>query len=129
MKGLAAQCQRRPIAIPFLPHDAVLSITVKAQDTDSAASDNLRVAQNAILGLVEAPDTSQIKESPYAPLQDVVASLATFMDIADALAQVRNPSSPRSLPNQSELRYIHTSKLRGVLFHRYIMLVLFFISD
>ncbi|KAF4566582.1 hypothetical protein EYR36_012013 [Pleurotus pulmonarius] len=67
------------LAIPFLPHEAVLSITVKAQDTDSAASDNLRVAQNAILELAEAPDTPEITVSCYAPLEEVVASLDKFI--------------------------------------------------
>ncbi|KAL4247857.1 hypothetical protein AB1N83_013997, partial [Pleurotus pulmonarius] len=75
--------------ITFPSNGPVLSIMVEeVKDKHLAASEALDAAQEAINKLPQQPDQPEITTSCYAPLGEVVASLETFMNIADTLTEI-----------------------------------------
>lgn len=80
----------RLIDISFPLGDAILSIRVEKEDTDSALSDTLADAQRATRDFAKAPDQTKVTTSAYTSLGGVVDSLSKLMEIADSAAQVRD---------------------------------------
>ncbi|KAF7421161.1 POC1 centriolar protein A [Pleurotus ostreatus] len=78
----------RLIDISFPLGDAILSIRVEKEDTDSALSDTLADAQRATRDFAKAPNQTKVTTSAYTSLGGVVDSLSKLMEIADSAAQI-----------------------------------------